>query len=132
MLSASSSTERPAVGIGRLVAGFLIFLVTLLGGLLYVKWLPYYTKSLVALTHHTIGASIVTGTSAAAPAVGWSAAWHYALAYYGAIWQALALALILGASIQVLVPRRWIHRIFSGRDFRSVAIAGTLSLGGMM
>jgi len=70
MLSASSSTERPAVGIGRLVAGFLIFLVTLLGGLLYVKWLPYYTKSLVALTHHTIGASIVTGTRRLRPSDG--------------------------------------------------------------
>ncbi len=132
MTSSPTSLERPAADRGRLIAGCSIFLVTLAAGLLYVKWLPYYGKSIVALTHHSIGASIVSGTSAVPPAAGLTAAWRYALAYYGAIWQALALALILGASIQVLVPRRWIHRLFSGRDFRSVAIAGTLSLGGMM
>lgn len=132
MSSTSSSLAPARVSQGRLVAGFAIFAVTLVAGLLYVKWLPYYTKSLAALAHHTIGASIVSGTAAAPPAAGLTAAWQYALAYYGAIWQALALALILGASIQVLVPRRWIHRMFSGKDFRSVAIAGTLSLGGMM
>jgi uncharacterized membrane protein YraQ (UPF0718 family) len=132
MSSASSSLERPAVERGRLLAGTLVFAITLVAGLLYVKWLPYYAKSLAALAHHTIGASIVSGKSAAPPAAGIAAAWSYAKAYYLAIWQALALALILGASIQVLVPRRWIHKLFSGRDFRSVALAGTLSLGGMM
>lgn len=123
---------QPSVSRGRLLAGFAIFAFTLVLGLLYIKWLPYYAKSLSALAHHTIGASIVSGTSAAPPAVGVTAAWQYALAYYKAIWQALLLALVLGATIQVLVPRRWIHKVFSGRDFRSVAIAGTLSLGGMM
>ena len=116
----------------RLIAGTAIFLVTLAAGLLYVKWLPYYAKSFIALSHHTIGTSIVSGKTAAPPAVGLAAAWSYAITYYSLIWQALALALIAGATIQVLVPRRWIHRIFSGKDFRSVAIAGTLSLGGMM
>ncbi len=116
----------------RLIAGTAIFLVTLAAGLLYVKWLPYYAKSFIALSHHTIGASIVSGKAAAPPAVGLAAAWSYAVTYYSLIWQALALALVAGATIQVLVPRRWIHRIFSGKDFRSVAIAGTLSLGGMM
>jgi uncharacterized membrane protein YraQ (UPF0718 family) len=110
----------------------MVFLATLVAGLLYVKWLPYYGKSIVALTHHSIGASIVSGKTAIPPAAGLDAAWQYALAYYKAIWQALVLALILGATIQVLVPRRWIHRLFSARDFRSIAIAGTLSLGGMM
>ena len=116
----------------RLIAGTAIFLVTLAAGLLYVKWMPYYAKSFLALSHHSIGASIVSGKTAAPPAAGLAAAWSYAVTYYTLIWQALALALIAGASIQVLVPRRWIHKIFAGTDFRSVAIAGTLSLGGMM
>ena len=132
MSMTSTVPERDGVNHGRLIAGFAIFAFTLVAGLLYVKWLPYYAKSLTALTHHSIGASIVSGTAAAPPAVGFAAAWQFALAYYNAIWEALALALILGASIQVLVPRRWIHKLFSGRDFRSIAIAGTLSLGGMM
>jgi len=132
MSMTSTAAEREGVNHGRLIAGFAIFAFTLVVGLLYVKWLPYYAKSLLALTHHSIGASIVSGKSAAPPAASFAAAWQYALAYYNAIWQALALALVLGATIQVLVPRRWIHKLFSGRDFRSIAIAGTLSLGGMM
>jgi hypothetical protein len=116
----------------RLLIGAGIFIVTLIAGLLYVKWLPYYHKSALALTHHSIGTSIVSGKAASPPIAGLTAAWQYALAYFTAVWQALALALILGATIQVLVPRRWIHRLFSGRDFRSIAIAGALSLGGMM
>lgn len=132
MSMTSSATEPQRVDRGRLFVGFAIFAFTLVLGLLYVKWLPYYSKSLFALAHHTIGASIVSGTTAAPPAASFAAAWQYALTYYNLIWQALALALVLGATIQVLVPRRWIHKMFSGRDFRSVAIAGTLSLGGMM
>lgn len=132
MSTISSAVSKSGVTRGRLLAGTAIFLATLVVGLLYVKWLPYYSKSIVALTHHSIGASIVSGKTAIAPAAGLQAAWQYALAYYKAIWQALALALVLGATIQVLVPRRWIHRLFSARDFRSIAIAGTLSLGGMM
>jgi uncharacterized protein len=132
MTTITPSVEDSSASRSRLLAGTLIFLVTLVGGLLYVKWVPYYHKSFLALAHHSIGASIVSGKTALPPAAGLAAAWQYALAYYAAIWQALALALVLGATIQVLVPRRWIHKLFSGRDFRSVAIAGTLSLGGMM
>ena len=128
----STTIARPSASPSRLLVGFAIFAVTLVAGLLYVKWFPYYYKSMTALSVHAIGASIVSGKVAAPPAVGLVAAWTYALAYFNDIWQALALALIAGASIQVLVPRRWIHKLFSGRDFRSVAIAGTLSLGGMM
>ncbi len=132
MSTQASTMGRQRVDRSRLIAGTAIFLITLAAGLLYVKWLPYYQKSFIALSHHSIGASIVSGKSATPPAAGLAAAWQYALTYYALIWQALALALIAGASIQVLVPRRWIHRIFSSKDFRSVAIAGTLSLGGMM
>jgi uncharacterized protein len=132
MSTVPSTIERSTADRGRLLVGTAIFVVTLVAGLLYVKWLPYYSKSILALTHHSIGASIVSGKHAVPPAAGLEAAWQYAVAYYKAIWQALVLALILGATIQVLVPRRWIHRLFSARDFRSIAIAGTLSLGGMM
>ncbi|HEY9084399.1 MAG TPA: permease [Candidatus Tyrphobacter sp.] len=117
---------------GRLAAGTAITLLTAAAGLAYVKWIPSYAKALTALSHHTLGGSIVSGMASAPPALGLAAAWQYALAYYGLIWQALALALVLGASVQVLVPRRWIHRLFGRDDFRSIAIAGAFSLGGMM
>ncbi len=131
-MSVDSTVASPPVSRGRLIAGAAIFLVTLVAGLLYVKWMPYYAKTFLAFSHHSIGNSIVSGASAAPPAAGWAAAWTYAVSYYSLIWQALALALILGATIQVLVPRRWIHKLFGRSDYRSVAIAGALSMGGMM
>lgn len=131
MAQQSFATPRP-VSTGRLIAGTAIFLVTIIAGLAYVKWLPYYAKAFLAFSHHTLGPSIVSGAAITPPTFGVVAAWQYALSYYNLIWQALLLALILGASIQVLVPRRWIHRFFGRSDFRSVAIAGALSLGGMM
>ncbi|MBM3270234.1 MAG: hypothetical protein FJZ01_21580 [Candidatus Sericytochromatia bacterium] len=133
MDSSGALAPRNAAARSRLVAGTLVFLVTAVAGLAFIKWLPSYKKGLAAISNQTLGSSIVLGGEGAAPpAAGLEAAWHYALAYFSAIWPAMLLALLLGATIQVLVPRRWIHRLFSRRDFRTVAIAGTLSLGGML
>jgi len=48
------------------------------------------------------------------------------------VWQAVLLALILGAAVPVFVPRAWLHRLIGGKSFGSTAIAGGLSLAGMM
>lgn len=116
----------------RLLSGALLVLVIAIAGLFYVKWAPYYAKSFVAASHHTIGASIVSGKVAEPPAASWSAALTYARAYYLAIWQALALGLILGATIQVFFPRQWMFRWLGGIGIRSTIVAGTISLAGMM
>lgn len=116
----------------RIYTAWAIFLVTLIAGLAYVKWLPYYAKSLTVLAHHTVGTSIVTGSGATPPAFGWQAAWQFALAYYNAIWEAFLLALIVGAAVQVLVPRRWIADALGRAGSRSIALGTVLSLGGMM
>jgi uncharacterized membrane protein YraQ (UPF0718 family) len=116
----------------RLVIGTLIFLALFAVGLFIVKWSPYWHKTHVAAVTHSIGASIVSGKSTQAPAVGIAAAWSYALAYYKAIWQALLLALVLGAAVPVFVPRRWLHRLIGENSFKSTAVAGGLSLAGMM
>ncbi|HET9095445.1 MAG TPA: hypothetical protein VFN37_02185 [Candidatus Baltobacteraceae bacterium] len=112
--------------------GTLLFLALFAIGLFIVKWSPYWHKTHVAALTHSIGSSIVSGKSAQAPAAGIAAAWGYALAYYNAIWQALLLALILGASLPVFVPRRWLHRLIGGKSFGATAVAGGLSLAGMM
>jgi len=44
-------------------AGMAILLIIAIGGLWYVKWLPYYHKALVASASHSIGRSILTGTA---------------------------------------------------------------------
>ncbi|MGH7714911.1 MAG: permease [Vulcanimicrobiaceae bacterium] len=116
----------------RLMSGALMVLVLAVAGLFYVKWAPYYAKSFVAAAHHTIGASIVSGKAAEPPAAGWSAALTYARSYYLAIWQALVLGLLLGATIQVFFPRQWMLRWLGGVGLRSTVVAGTISLAGMM
>jgi ABC-type glycerol-3-phosphate transport system permease component len=122
----------PAVAPRRLLIGTLLFLAVFAVGLYIVKWSPYWHKTHVAAVTHSIGSSIVSGKSSTAPPVGIAAAWSYALAYYKAIWQAFVLALILGAAVPVLVPRRWLHRLIGDPSLRATALAGGLSLAGMM
>lgn len=116
----------------RVVAGAAITLIVALFGLYLVKWSPYYAKAFAAAAHHSLGTSIVSGTAAAPPAAGWTAAWTYARAYFLAIWQALLLALLLGACIQVLLPTRWISEQLGSLGGRSTAVAGVLTMAGMM
>jgi uncharacterized protein len=110
----------------------MIFLLIAVAGLAYVKWLPYTQRAWVAASSHSIGTSILMGSAAQAPEPSWAAALDYARAYGNAIWKAMVLGLLLGSAVQVLVPGRWITRLIGAGGFRSVGIAGLLSLPGMM
>lgn len=123
---------RKPIPYSRLIMGVLAFLLLAIVGLLVVKWSPYWAKVHVAAAHHAIGTSIISGKTTQAPAVGWQAAWGYTVAYFKSVWQAVVLALILGASVQVFVPRRWLHRLIGGTRYRSAALAGVFSVAGMM
>lgn len=112
--------------------GTLAFLALAVIGLLIVKWFPYWHKAHVAAATHAIGASIVSGKGVAPPAAGLAAAWQYTVAYFNSVWMAVVLALLLGSSVQVFVPRRWLLRMLGARNAKSAAVAGALSLGGMM
>ena len=116
----------------RLIAGAVLVIAIAVAGLFYVKWSPYYAKTFVAATHHSIGASIVSGKVAEPPPPSWSAALNYAKSYYLAIWQALLLGLILGAAVQVFFPRRWIYQFLGSVGIRSTVLGGIFSLAGMM
>ncbi|MCY0880191.1 MAG: permease [Firmicutes bacterium] len=89
-----------------------IFLAILVLGVFYAKWEPYYFKTLTAASTHSIGHSIVTGTSNRAPAISWQAAWQYGLAYFKDIWVALLVGLLVGAGVQTLLPASWLYRVF--------------------
>jgi uncharacterized protein len=110
----------------------LIFLIVAVAGLSYVKWNPYYIKAFTAAAKHSIGASIITGKSATAPAPSWAAAWGYASTYFASVWKAVVLGLLLGSLVQVLIPRDWVKRLFGKSSFGSTAIAGASALPGMM
>ena len=116
----------------RAVCGTVLFLLLTAAGLLIVKWAPYWSKAHVAAATHAIGASIVSGKSVAAQPAGIQSAYQYAIAYFKAVWEAVALALILGAAVQVLIPRRWLLRWLGGTGVRYSIVGAALALPSMM
>jgi len=125
-------SNNTSVSSKKLIILPVIFFLVAIIGLFYVKWDPYYDRAFVAATTHSIGASIVTGKSADAPAPSWDAALGYATAYFKAVWKAVVLGLLLGSLVQVLIPKNWVVRVFGNQRFRSTALAGIVSLPGMM
>jgi uncharacterized protein len=116
----------------RVALGWITFLLIAVVGLFYVKWFPYYNRAFVAASQHSIGKSILMGTSASAPDPSWQAALDYAMAYGKAIWQAMVLGLLLGSAVQALIPPRWVARALGEHNFGSVLNGGLMSLPGMM
>ena len=111
---------------------WMAFLLIAVLGLAYVKWFPYYQRTLFAASHHSIGGSILMGAAPRPPEPSVAAALDYAWAYGNAVWKALALGLLLGSAVQVLLPPQWIFKAMGAMSFQSVALAGLLSLPGMM
>ncbi len=130
-MSELTSTQPDAPRL-RWVWRVALFIIILLVGEWYVKWNPYYHKAFVAAATHSIGSSIVSGKGDVAPAVSIAAAWHYAVKYFQAVWQAVILGVVVGAGVQVMIPRDWILRAFGSRSAASVVTAGALSVPGMM
>ncbi len=112
--------------------GVTLIIAIAIGGLFYVKWLPYFHKSILAYTNHSIGHSILMGDAAEAPPASWKSALDYSLAYGKAIWQAMVLGLLLGAAVQEFAPRAWLARLLGGSDFRSVTLGVLMAMPGMM
>jgi len=110
----------------KYAASVLGFAFILIGGLFVVKWHPYADRAMVAAATHNIGPSILGHEVAA----GWQAGAAYSAAYVKAIWKALVLAIAVGAGVQVLIPRRWIGALFTGRS--SGARATMAALPSMM
>jgi len=109
-----------------------IIIALTIGGLLYVKWLPYYHKALAASVSHSIGNSILAGNAAQAPPPSLQAAIDYSLAYGKAIWKAMVLGLLLGSALQEFAPKAWIARVLGRSSWGSVTVGGLLSIPGMM
>jgi uncharacterized protein len=110
----------------------ILFLLIAVIGLYIVKWNPYYAKAFKAASMHSIGSSIVTGKSQAAPIPSWAAAWAYTVAYFNSVWKAVVLGLLLGSLIQIAIPKQWIKRVLGKDGFGSTAAATGVSLPGMM
>jgi uncharacterized membrane protein YraQ (UPF0718 family) len=127
-----NSASPPRLEHPKPALGLIVFLAVAVIGLFQVKWFPYYNRAFTAASTHSIGNSILMGTSAAPPAPSLQAAIDYALAYGKAIWQAMVLGLLLGSAVQALLPTRWIARALGGHGFGSVVTGGLMALPGMM
>jgi uncharacterized membrane protein YraQ (UPF0718 family) len=112
--------------------GFGVLLVIAIVGLFIVKWQPYYNRAFVAAGAHSLGASIISGQNPAPPLPSLDAAIDYGQRYFGSIWQALVVGLLLAATIETLVPRDWVARVLGSPGFRASALGGLLALPGMM
>ncbi|WP_371377197.1 permease [Sporomusa aerivorans] len=128
----ANSKETTSVSTKKYILFPMAFLLVAVVGLFIIKWNPYYDRAFVAAATHSIGSSIITGKSAAAPIPSWAAALGYATDYFKAVWKAVILGLLLGSLVQVLIPRNWVMRVFGGKNFSSTAAASAASLPGMM
>jgi uncharacterized membrane protein YraQ (UPF0718 family) len=115
------------------VIGFGLLLLIAVVGLYFVKWSPYYARSITILSTHAYpGSSIVSGREMAPPAPSLEAALNYGRVYFLAIWQALVVGLLLGATLEALVPKDWVLRVLGSSKFRSSFLGGVFALPGMM
>lgn len=108
--------------------GALLTLLIFAIGLFIVKWSPYWHKAHVAAATHSIGKAIAGGKAT----IGFEAGWTYSLAYFKAVWEAVVLALLLGASVQAFVPRAWLLRAIGKATPGSAAVAAAGSMTTMM
>lgn len=133
-MSTPYSSPTPSVGQSstKKWLGVVVFLIVAAIGLYWAKWDPYYHKSFNAAANHSIGSSIISGQDQVAAAPSWQAAWNYSLVYFKAIYKAMIVAVVLGSLVQVIVPRDWMVRLLGSTRFKSTALAGVVSLPGMM
>jgi len=102
----------------RATRQILIFIVVVIAGLTWVKWVPY--------TDRLLSGNLFFGSSLLLPAP-----LDFAFRYFQSVWLAVALGLVLAASIEALLPRAWLQRLL-GRRKRSAALGGVLSLPCML
>lgn len=106
------------------------FILIAAAGLLYVKWWPYYNKSILSAHTHSIGSSILGNLSDVTPS--WKSAVDYAIVYFSSVWKAAVLGILLGSLLQVLLPTQWLLKFLGKSSFGSTAIAGMAAVPGMM
>ncbi|OCB37796.1 permease [Mycobacterium malmoense] len=119
--NAIHSGGRRTVAVGVVVAATLFT-----AGLLWAKWLPYVAKAATAhRTRHWAGSSMLAvGGVHAGDRPTWHAAATFFHAYVSSIWPALVVALLISASVQALLPPRWLPRALNRRGLISSALAG--------
>ena len=139
-LSLSGRTDEPGVP-GRPTAtpltrrraaqGVAIVLLIAAVCLAWAKWVPYTQKARSLAGSHTWPGAAIFDTSGAVPSV--AGAVSFATAYFGAVWKAALVAVIIAAAMEALVPRAVLARVLSRRTaVGQGAAGGLLSMPSMM
>ncbi|MDT9755974.1 permease [Heyndrickxia faecalis] len=125
-------TAKPEQQSGKKAAWLAVLFLVIAGfGLFYVKWWPYYEKSLLAAHTHSIGTSIL-GDPGKSASFSWDGTFQYVIAYFQAVWKAAVLGILLGSLVQVLLPSAWLLKVLGKTSFGSTVIAGASAIPGMM
>jgi uncharacterized membrane protein YraQ (UPF0718 family) len=116
------------------VLGVLVLAGLSVAGLLWAKWLPYAHKiSGLAGTHTWSGGAIFTASGPAGAAPSWSGAWQFTETYFGSVWHAALVALLVAAALDALVPRAWLVRVMNRRTrFGQALVGGSVALPSLM
>jgi uncharacterized protein len=102
------------------VLGVVIFVVVAAAGLTMAKWWPYAQRTAtLAGTHTWTGASLLDGE---APSL--RAGWDFLVAYTKAVWLALVAAVVIGGTVETLLPAGWLPRAVGRRGTIGAALAG--------
>jgi len=116
------------------LVGVALLLVVLVLGLLWAKWLPYAQKAhLLSQSRAWSGSAIFSSAGHAGSTPTVHGAWSFWTAYFTAVWKAAVVALVVAATLESLVPRRWLLKALARRTWMGQgAAAGVLALPSMM
>lgn len=128
------ATHRRSGGPPRAaLAGAVVLLVIALAGLTWAKWWPYLERArTISSSGEYPGSDVLAtaGDAGAGPSL--AGAWDFAVAYGTAIWPALLVAIVLGAGVEALLPRRWLARVLGAEGARGSLAGGVGALPTMM
>lgn len=126
-LSARRARTQGLVGVGVLLAILVV-------GLLWAKWLPYAHRAhALSDSRAWSGSPIFSSAGEAGSAPTWHGTWSFWTAYFIAVWKAAVVALLVAATLESLVPRRWLLKAMARRGWMSQGLAaGALALPSMM
>ena len=124
-------SPSPRSSLPAKVVGVTVLALVLVVGLSWAKWLPYAEK-VASLGRNGVwdGDSIFVASDSVPS---WTDTWRFTTTYFAAVWKAGAVALLLAAAIDALVPRVWLLKAMNRRTwFGQTFVAGTVALPSMM
>ena len=120
---AAEPRPRPVAG----VAGVGVFAVVVVLALSWAKWDPYGHKIAHLWSARAwSGAAVLDAGQRPTDAPSLAAGWRFTEAYGKAVWMALVAALLIAATAEALVPRRWLLTVLTRRTALGGSLAGGL------